>query len=268
MLRDVLSRLPGFGTWPCDEINYIWRHGNIRHPTDELAAGQATPAAQRFIRKAFHSLARQQDIVHVVEKTCANCLRVPFVHQVVPEAKYLFIVRDGRDATASAMRRWTASLDLGYILRKARYVPLADAPYYALRYAGNRVHRLLSSEKRLATWGPRFSGMQDILREQGLEAVCASQWARCVESASRDLAQLDSEQVLHIRYEELVENPVQGLRQITDFLGVDLPERELTASVEGVTARNIGKWRQNLSASQLEQVEPILLPLLTTHGYV
>ena len=28
MLRDALCVLPGFDTWPCDEGNYIWRHGN------------------------------------------------------------------------------------------------------------------------------------------------------------------------------------------------------------------------------------------------
>ena len=32
MLRDVLTSLDGVDTWPCDEINYIWRHGNIRWP--------------------------------------------------------------------------------------------------------------------------------------------------------------------------------------------------------------------------------------------
>ena len=43
MLRDVLVKLPGVGTWPCDEINYIWRHGNalLTRPgaPDSLAGG-------------------------------------------------------------------------------------------------------------------------------------------------------------------------------------------------------------------------------------
>ena len=36
MLRDVLTALPGFETWPCDEINLAWRHGNRALPSDEL----------------------------------------------------------------------------------------------------------------------------------------------------------------------------------------------------------------------------------------
>ena len=43
MLRDVLTALDGIGTWPCDEINYIWRHGNVRYPSDELPRENATP---------------------------------------------------------------------------------------------------------------------------------------------------------------------------------------------------------------------------------
>ena len=30
MLRDLLAQLPQFSTWPCDEINYIWRHSAKR----------------------------------------------------------------------------------------------------------------------------------------------------------------------------------------------------------------------------------------------
>ena len=36
MLRDVLCNLDGVGSWPCDEINYIWRHGNVKNPSDEF----------------------------------------------------------------------------------------------------------------------------------------------------------------------------------------------------------------------------------------
>jgi hypothetical protein len=34
MLRDVLTLLPGVATWPCDEINYTWRHGKDKKDRD------------------------------------------------------------------------------------------------------------------------------------------------------------------------------------------------------------------------------------------
>src|SRR5688500_17198900 len=118
MLRDLLTSLPLVGTWPCDEINAIWRHGNVGYPTDELPPALARPAVRDYIRKAFDRLAQREHLDFVVEKTCANSLRVPFVNAVVPDASYIQIVRNGRDAAASAVSRWTAPFDARYTLRK------------------------------------------------------------------------------------------------------------------------------------------------------
>lgn len=132
MLRDMLIKLPGVGTWPCDEINYIWRHGNVAYHSDEFTVEMATPKVKSYIRGHFDRLVNSRGLDTVIEKTCANSLRIGFVDKVLPEAKYIFIVRDGMDVVGSALQRWTASLDLPYIMRKARYVPLLI--YHIMRY--------------------------------------------------------------------------------------------------------------------------------------
>jgi hypothetical protein len=95
-------------------------------PYDELGPEQATPAVVRHMRGRFEDVARGSGAATVVEKTCANSLRVAFVNRILPEARYLFIVRDGRDAAASAVERFSAPLDWRYTLRKLRYAPAAD----------------------------------------------------------------------------------------------------------------------------------------------
>ena len=130
MLRDVLTSFDGISTWPCDEINYIWRHGNVRYPSDEIPSCKASPSIRSYIQQRFTDIRKKYDADVVVEKTCANSLRVPFVDAVVPDAKYIFIYRDGIDATGSAKERWTAELDIPYILEKVKFVPKTDLPYY------------------------------------------------------------------------------------------------------------------------------------------
>ena len=44
---------------------------------------------KQFINKAFHDIADRYSADLVVEKTCANSLRVPFVDAVLPDAKYI-----------------------------------------------------------------------------------------------------------------------------------------------------------------------------------
>ena len=53
-----------------------------------------------LLRKAA-VFAKKEKLDVLVEKTCANSLRVPFVEKIVPEAKYIFIVRDGEVWTSS-----------------------------------------------------------------------------------------------------------------------------------------------------------------------
>ncbi|MBK4730631.1 sulfotransferase [Oxynema sp. CENA135] len=268
MLRDTLAQLPGFGTWPCDEINYIWRHGNTRKVNDEFSPELATPRAKKFIQTKFNELAKAQNISYVVEKTCANSLRVGFINKVFPNAKFIWIIRDGRDVVASAQKRWTASLDIPYILRKARFVPMADIPYYAYKYLGSRVYRFLSSERRLAFWGPKFNDMDEALKQYSLPEVCAMQWQRCVEKADMEFSQLESERVLYLRYEDFVYNPATELVKIRNFLQVDISEELSTKIVQDISKTNVGKWQDDLDESILKLIYPIIEDTLRKHGYL
>lgn len=260
MLRDALCRLPGFGTWPCDEINYVWRHGNARWPSDALPPELADADVQRFIRRAFARRRRAGGYEVVVEKTCANSLRVPFVDRVLPHAQYVFIHRDPFDAVASAMLRWGAPFDLRYTLDKARFVPLSDLPYYGLRFVRNRLHRVLSEQGRLEFWGPRLDDMDRILRSHSLAEVSALQWRECVARSANTFASMPRERVHVVRYEDFVVHPAEGLAAICDFSDRRAEPKLVQAAVAGVTARSVGKGRHQLSERQRRDVEPLAAP--------
>lgn len=267
MLRDVLAGLDGIATWPCDEINYIWRHGNVRFPSDELQAERATPEIAGYIQGRFEAIRRSQGGRLVVEKTCANSLRVPFVDRAVPSARYVYIHRDGLDAAGSAMMRWKAGLDIPYVFRKLRYVPPRDIPYYALRYLWNRVYRLFSRDKRLAFWGPRLDGMDEVLQTHTLAEVCVLQWQRCVEKAEAAFAGIGEDRVIRVRYEKFVCDPVPELLRVLAFLGHDASEAEANAAVSGVSANSVGKGRASLGQEEIANLESLVDSTLDRYGY-
>lgn len=222
ILRDTLTGLPSFATWPCDEINPIWRQGNLHWPNDELPVERLTTTIRHRIRSAFVKIWKQERKPDfVVEKTCANALRVPFVAAAVPEARFIHIVRDGHDVVRSAQRRWQGKMEipsLPYFAAKARYAPLRNLPHYGLNFVKNRVSFLASRDHRLASWGPRFDGM-DAIMDKPLDLICAYQWAACVTQATQALSDLPVASVT-LSYDDFVRAPDAGLDKITQFLGV------------------------------------------------
>ncbi|WP_415886969.1 sulfotransferase family protein [Neptuniibacter sp. QD37_6] len=268
MLRDVLTSFEGIATWPCDEINYIWRHGNVRFPSDELPVSKANESVKKYINKAFYKIAAKHNADIVVEKTCANSLRVPFVNEVLPDAKYIFIYRDGIDATGSAKLRWTAKLDIPYILEKVHFVPKTDLPYYGLRYLWARIYRFISREKRLAFWGPALEGMQNILKRHSLNEVCALQWQRCVEESEAAFSAMPEGKVLRVRYEDFVRQPGDELGRIFEFLGKQVNAEEILQAVIGVSSDSLGKGRSSLGEEEVAKLESLVGETLKRYDYL
>jgi len=267
LLRDMLVKLSGVGTWPCDEINYIWRHGNIRFPSDEFSPDMATQKIKAYINKKFVALARSMKLDTVVEKTCANSLRVGFVSEVLPDAKYIFIVRDGMDVVGSAMKRWTAPLDIPYLFRKSRFVPVFDLPYYASRYLFHRVYRLTSNKRRLSLWGPSMSDIEDLLSRYTLSEVCALQWKACVEKAEAGLSSIPSDRIVKVKYEDFVNNPVEEFSRLSSFVGGNLTGSIKSQLVDSVSNSSIGKGRISLGLGGVERLRPLIESTLERHNY-
>ena len=268
MVRDVLSQLNGVGTWPCDEINYIWRHGNTRFPTDEFSGEMVTPAIKKYIKKQFNKIAKATSSDLVLEKTCANSLRVSFLDAIFPKAKFIFIVRDGLDVVGSASLRWKAKMDFPYILKKTRYVPTVDLPYYAGRYLLNRFRRFFSSDNRLAFWGPSTNDMQSWLTNHTLNEVCALQWKACVDSSEEALSSIDPARIIRIQYEGFVTDPKLETERITNFLDIDLNEiiREQLSS--NISCKSVGKGRASLSSQEIKGLGPLIYDTMSRYGYV
>ena len=267
MLRDLLVQLPQFSTWPCDEINYIWRHGNRGFATDEFTREMADDKTAHYIRKQFQKFAAKHPGTSVVEKTCANSLRCGFIHQIFPEARFIHIIRDGRDVAASAALRWNAKLDIGYITKKVRYVPWSDLPYYATKYLNARIYKLFSGKSRLSTWGPKFEGMQEAFTEYELPVGCAIQWRQCVTRAMEQLAEVPPSQVLTIRYEQFTSDAATEFKKVCDFLGYNEADTDFETLTQGISNRSVGKLKQQLSASQLAKIQKLAGALLSELGY-
>lgn len=266
LLRGILASHPEVVCFP-REINYIWRHGNASFPTDELRPEHARPGVIRYIRNRFDKLGASRGGQQVVEKTCANVLRVDYVHAVLPDAFIVHLVRDGRAVAESARRRWLASPEPRYLWEKARWLPWSDVPYYAWRYLRYQWGRLGSNQRAQTSWGPRFAGLDELVREKTLIEVCGLQWKVCVQAACAAMERVPPEQTLTVRYEELVTKPMAVSEQIFDRLRLAFTPQSRDHIENEVHQRALSKWRENLSEDELQLLLPLIESELSRQGY-
>jgi hypothetical protein len=270
-LRNALTQLPSFATWPCDEINPIWRHGNLDWPNDEIPPERATPAVRQSIRRAFWRIWRQQGRPDfVVEKTCANALRVPFVNAVLPEARYIHIIRNGFDVVASARKRWRGELEVPsfpYYLAKARYAPLSDLPRYAVSALRNRLAIKLGRQEHFSSWGPRFAELDALASDAALDEIVAQQWAACVNSSDAAFSRIDVKRVLDLRYEDFTGDPAGSLNVIARWLGVAFDETIVTMAASSVRATSV-RTGQAVAEVPPGAIKTVLDGPMRAHGYL
>jgi len=254
MLRDVLCELDGLTTWPCDEINPIWRHGNRDYPNDQFPRSLATRKVKQFIREKF---AQQSKSQRIVEKTCANSLRVEFVNEVFPDAQFIFIVRDGQDAAVSATLKRQSSIDYADVWSKLRFVPITDIKYYGVRYLVNRLRRMLSKTKLMKNWGPIPGTDLQIDDHPTPLQLSAHQWAECVKLSKKQLQKLGNDRYITVQYEDFVVNPVVNFVRILDFVNVDVPSN-LSSILSRVNSDRTGKARRFLTRSDWDSIRKIV----------
>ena len=172
--------------------------------TEVIWTFQRSPFIRKLLRCAYMNSVPLLNVMQhfrrprrLVEKTASNCLRVGYVNQVFPDAKFLYITRDGRRAVSSMLTCWQ------HPTRFFTYdVPVElNIPDY--------------DYKRWKFVLP--DGWRDFI-DRPLEEICAFQWQQCNEAVTRSIAELGlSDRIFQLKLEELVANPASVIRDICEF---------------------------------------------------
>lgn len=248
------------------EPKYVWRYGRPTAPDDRREAIEAKPAIKRYIRRTFGRFAEQAGKPRFMEKTPSNCFRIPFIHAVLPNALFLHIIRDGRDAARSALKKWTTTPDLVHLRRRfmSFEVPLRDLPFYAVDTLRDVLGRQFFPAKAFI-WGPQFPGIREVRAKQGVEVTCAIQWRESVRAAQEGLADVPPDQQLTVRFEDLVREPIEIVDRILRFLSLSPSDALLKYASETLEAEAAARWKIDAPGASLDRH---LQPLLSELGYI
>ena len=249
VLYSVLRSAPVFAHWP-GEAHEIWEadyHPALRGwDSNLLTAADVDPKAAQRIRRAFFLVAGSRR--RLIDKTPRNALRVSFVDAIFPNARYVHLVRDGRENVNSLINAW----------RTPRY----------------RTYRLPHGIEGVDQEWWKFVLYPGWQEDSGgpLEVVCARQWAASNEHALRDLEAV-GDRAVRARYEDLVDEPETEVARVLEFLDVPLDDALRaraaairTTPVNVVTPPERGKWRKE-NPLEIEAIAPLIAPVMEELSY-
>lgn len=231
---------PGLGsivrrTFPPDECYPFWSHhyGGFARPARDLEAFDLTLAARDSLRTYFRGLTaeRRRPVLKVT-----GWPRVGFLDALLPEARFLHILRDGRDVAVSLLKMswWNGWL----------------GPH------GWR-------------FGPLDPDEEELWSKHGhsFVALAGLQWRKILSRMERGRGTVGEERWLDVRYEELCADPTHTLDRAQRFWGVETSERIARALREDGIRPSRGAWTTELTTMQQRELEDAVGDTLERWGY-
>ncbi len=193
----------------------------------------------------------------LLDKTCINVLRVPYLIRLFPDAHFVYVHRDGRDNVSSLIDGW----------RKGDHFTLRQ-------YLGPLPVPVCIENGEFDDW--RFflpPGWRE-LSHAPLARVCAHQWIQANALALEGAERVPEAQWHRLRYEDLLEDPESAVERLYCSLGLEYtPEirrhcRELsryaTSIVSGPPQKE--KWKRR-NREAVESILDIIAPMQKQLGY-
>jgi uncharacterized protein (TIGR03032 family) len=249
LLFETLAQSPG--VWTVGGESHALIEGiPALHPgqqgweSNRLTAEDARPEIRERLVDAFflglrdregrRPVAGAEDL-RLLEKTPKNSLRVPFLAAAFPDALFVYLYRNPREAINSIYEAWLSGRFVTYP-QLPGWPPAEPSPWSLLLVPGWR--ELIGRE---------------------LPEIAARQWEIATRQLLADLEALPAERWCLANYGRLIAEPQAEIERLCDFLGLDWDRelnRPLPLSAHTLTPPEPGKWRRN--AALLEPVFPLV----------
>jgi len=181
------------------------------------------------------------------EKTPTNIFIMPFLSQAFPDAQFIHIIRDGRDAASSHMQKpWLRAADAWSGEREPGGYLYGPWPKFWVE-PERREEFIRTSDARRMAWA----------------------WRRYTETGLQEGLRLGPGRYYEMRYEDLVRDPKSEADRILDFLDItrEASRDKFLEAMSRADASSVGKWRGSFYRSELDEIEAEAGDLLRQLGY-
>lgn len=241
------------------EIPQFWH--SLCGPWDNQWASEcatANDANPVHREKAFAYFYARLGRGQVLDKSCINILRIPYLHALFPNATFIYIHRDGRDNISSLMDGWRHD---GHFNLKSL---LGDIPA-----------PIAINDGEFTDWSFFLPpGWQDF-NDASLEDVCAHQWNMANTLALEAKTLIPENKWIELPYGDLITSPVEAFEDVFKKLKLDFSDevrkhcaalnKKPTSIVAGPPKKD--KWKTH-NPEEIKRILPKITPLMKTLGYL
>ena len=221
----------------------------------------------------------------IVDKLPTHAFNIDLVSQVFPEAKWIHMLRDGRDVTLSIKKEWEKREKIVkerkiFSLFKISMKMLSRQPFFRFKYKAIE-HELVSRKgdvnlnsifnksrwRGYPGWGPRFAGWKEELNNRNILGFNARQWVESVKAVLESWDKIPPDNRLLIRYENLLGSPEKEIETLAQFLEVNNSHNWIEKAPV-IQQNNFNKWHKEFSREEIDIIMPVLTDLLKKTGYM
>lgn len=192
----------------------------------------------------------------VIDKTPPNVFRVKYINKLFPDAKYIFLTRDGRTNISSLIDAWLSTGNLFSF--KFREFYEYNSRINIEGYSG-KVWKFLNPP-----------GWETYLDGKSIEEICAFQWLSANQYALEAFSEMSSDKYLHVRYEDILADKESSLERICKFIDIEFSSSirqmiEKNPQVSIVSGPRKDKWLKN--KEKIDHIVPLINEMQQKLGY-
>lgn len=220
-------------------------------------AADENDAGAEHRQRVFEYIYQHLGEGRLADKTCINVMRGRYLYELFPNAKFVFIQRDGRDNVSSMMDGWRQ-----------------DAHFGLTQFLGTSPEPVSINDGEFSEWSFFLPpGWRDY-NKASLEEVCAYQWIQANQLALEAKEAIPDSQWIHMRYEDIFSRPVEMFEEVFQRLDVPFTEalrercatlnKRPTSIVKGAPTQQ--KWKKN-NPEAIPRIIEMIRPMQEKLGY-
>jgi LPS sulfotransferase NodH len=281
ILENILNCHPAIVEWY--EPYYMWGQYFSDSENDIWEPMQLTPDVINKIRNEFEIFSSRTKKPLVLDKSHRHVFNLKIIQSIFPDAKWIHIVRDGRDVTLSIHKEWIKRKEivtkkdfwqLFLVVKKMlKRQPLWKYKMMAILYEMKSNFSIIPSDylnkskwKGKIGWGLRFENWQEYLQTYTELEFNAMQWVKSVEAVKKGWDILPEKNKIEISYENLLTTTHDTLGNVLEILELDTPA-SFYSKIPKLNKDNFNKWSIEFSEDELNSIRKILAPLLNELNY-